>query len=111
MPDDHATDAYTPQADPDAATIGPSAEPDASILPDLPGYEVLAELGRGGMGVVFQARQVRLNRPVAVKMILQGRYAGPDALARFRAEGEALARLQHPGVVQIHDFGVHDGRP
>src|SRR5262249_12390534 len=77
----------------------------------ISGYELLAELGRGGMGVVYKAEQVGLKRLVAVKVILAGRYAGGDALARFRAEGQALARLQHPGIVQIHDIGQHDDTP
>jgi serine/threonine-protein kinase len=80
-------------------------------LPDLPGYDVLGELGRGGMGVVYQARQVTLGRVVAVKVILAGEHAGPDALARFRREAEAAARLQHPNIVQIHDIAEHQGRP
>jgi hypothetical protein len=63
------------------------------------------------MGVVYKAEQVGLKRLVAIKVILAGRYAGGDALARFRAEGQALARLQHPGIVQIHDIGQQDDKP
>jgi serine/threonine-protein kinase len=73
-------------------------------------YELLAKLGQGGMGVVYKARQLTLNRIVALKMLPAGCQADPDALARFRVEGEAVARLGHPHVVQIHDFGEHDGR-
>src|SRR5262249_59449584 len=76
-----------------------------------PGYRVEGELGRGGMGVVYGARQVRLNRPVAVKMILAGRHAGGEAAARFLAEAEAVAQLQHPHIVQIFHIDEHDGYP
>ncbi len=80
-------------------------------LPQLPGHELLEVLGRGGMGVVYKARQLGLNRIVALKMILGGGHTGPAELARFRTEAEAVARLQHPGIVQIHETGMQDGLP
>lgn len=91
--------------------VPPGPEVRDGRLPPVPGYELLRELGRGGMGVVYLARQSRLNRLCALKMLLGGHYASTDAVRRFKAEAEAVARLQHPNVVQIFSVGDVDGQP
>jgi WD40 repeat protein len=80
-------------------------------LPCVPGYEILGVLGRGGMGIVYKARQVALNRTVALKMILDADLASPEHVARFHREAELAARLQHPNIVQVHEVGACGGRP
>jgi tetratricopeptide (TPR) repeat protein len=87
------------------------ARPAAAGLPEIAGYEVLGEIGRGGMGVVYQARHRALRRLVALKMILAGPYATAQEVRRLQVEAEAIARVQHPNIVQIYEVDVHDGRP
>jgi serine/threonine-protein kinase len=90
---------------------GPPFAYDAAALPRVPGYEVEAVLGRGGMGVVYKARHPRLGRTVALKMLLSGPYAGPGELERFLREAETVAGLRHANIVQVHEAGDVDGRP
>jgi serine/threonine protein kinase len=79
--------------------------------PAVPGYEMLGELGRGGMGAVYRARQLSLNRLVALKVISAGAQAQAEEVARFQIEAVAVARLQHPHIVQVYETGASQGRP
>ncbi len=100
-----------PYQAPDGASLPPMSGPPVGAAPQgpgavaIPGYDVLGELGRGGMGVVYKARHIRLKRLVAVKMILSSKHSSPDSVARFQTEAEAIARLQHPGIVQVFEIG------
>lgn len=114
LPNTLLTHALLPAADAEAlaqTNPDPLSPPARQSALAIPGYEVLSELGRGGAGVVYLARQVALDRLVALKMLLSGPYAGKAELARFHSEAEAIARLRHPHIVQIHDLGEADGRP
>ncbi len=104
-----STTGFDPPATAEARDfLAPPQEPDE--IGRLGSYGVLRVLGQGGMGIVFQARQTRPLRLVALKMILAGRRAGRGQLTRFRSEAEVVARLQHPHIVQVHEVGEQDGR-
>ena len=96
-----------------SSALDPAAKPfdEAAPLPNVPGYEILDRLDRGGMGVVYKARHHQLNRIVALKMVLAGEHADAEILARFHVEAEAVARLRHPHIVEIYDIGTANGVP
>src|SRR5262249_40167775 len=89
----------------------PPERGEAAAWPSVPGYRILGELGRGGMGVVYQAGQESLDRPGALQVSLAGEHAGPEERRRFQTEAEAAARLQHPNIVQVYEVGEHLRRP
>ena len=82
-----------------------------SVAPGVPGFEFIRELGRGGMGVVYLARDLKLSREVALKVLSAGAHADEGALARLKAEAEAVAAISHPNVVHINEIGEHAGLP
>ncbi|MFO0880027.1 MAG: serine/threonine-protein kinase [Gemmataceae bacterium] len=94
-----------------AATLMGTPARAAGHIPAPTNYEILDELGRGGMGVVYKARQLSLDRVVALKMILAGSHAHPQEVARFFHEAEAIAAIGHPGIVQVFEFGTYDNLP
>ena len=103
------SDANTIQAQTGYSESVKASAPPRTTAHAIPGYEILGELGRGGMGVVYKARQIELNRTVALKMILAGAHAGSQEQVRFLQEAETIARLRHPNIVQVHEFGRHEG--
>src|SRR5205085_4861043 len=94
------------------AEKGPAGKkPGGPNWPSIPGYDIMGELGKVGMGIVYKARQVQLRRLVALKMIRDQASIDPEDLARFQTEAQALASLQHPNIVQIYDIGQYNGLP
>ena len=104
------------------STVGPDdfvqRLKETQTVPDKPGptrlcygYEIIEEMGRGGIGIVYRARQPGLDRPVALKQLLQGAMASPQALRRFKREGEVLANLNHPHIVEVYEVGEQGGHP
>ncbi len=113
LPSTGGTISHVPALPGASATLSVAGGPHAvsGDAPEVPGYELTEELGRGAMGVVFKARNLRLNRTVALKMVLGDHRADPRRLIRFLAEAEAVAAVKHPHVVQVFEFGDASGRP
>ena len=109
IPPPDGTIAQSPDDVAHAAAASVTAPTSASVA--VPGYEILGELGRGGMGVVYKAKQVGLNRVVALKMVIAGAYADPSTRARFLLEAESVAGMEHPNIVKVFAFGEHGGHP
>lgn len=101
-----------PELYPDEASAKSiESPPEPGALPQFPGYSLERELGRGGMGIVYEALQIDLKRPVALKVMRAGNHAAEDEIARFHTEAETVARLQHPNIVEIYEIGSADGNP
>jgi serine/threonine protein kinase len=109
----HEVETLAPGPVANAPTLSPSETATSATGKErvsIPGYEILSEIGRGGMGVIYKARQEKPRRLVALKMILSGEYASADQRTRFQREAAAVAKLQHPNIVRIHEVGEHQGR-
>lgn len=101
-------DLRTPADHAQGSSSGTESVPLPRMIQD---YEIFEEVGRGGMGVVYRARHLTLNRLVALKMLLRGDFASVEETVRFRLEAEVTARMQHPNIVQVHEVGSYQGRP
>ncbi len=93
------------------STLAPGEAPRGGAFPEIRGCEILEVLGKGGMGIVYKARQTRLDRFVALKMILRGAGADSEDLLRFEAEARAVAAIEHTNIVRIFEIGEHNGLP